>query len=101
MPDVPEKQEPQGAQTQQPAAAQSPQAQSPQNVFHGIPAEIVEVEKRGKTGMYGEIYIVMCRVLEGRDKGRIIKRNILGPVRIGDIVRLTDTSREARQISVK
>jgi small subunit ribosomal protein S28e len=90
-----------GAQGAQPQQKVPEQSQAQQNTFHGIPAEIVEIERRGKTGMYGEIYIVMCRVLDGRDKGRIIKRNILGPVRIGDIVRLTDTSREARQISVK
>lgn len=105
MPEKPAKPNDQGgAAPAQPQAqpTQHTQPEAPQqNLFHGIPAEIVEVDKRGKTGMYGEIYIVMCRVLEGRDRGRIIKRNILGPVKIGDIIRLTDTSREARQISVK
>ncbi|MEM3227327.1 MAG: hypothetical protein QXR58_00100 [Candidatus Micrarchaeaceae archaeon] len=80
---------------------QAAQTQQQSQIFRGIAAEIVEVNRKGKTGMYGEIYTVMCNVLEGRDKGRVIKRNILGPVKVGDIVRLVDTSREAKQISVK
>jgi small subunit ribosomal protein S28e len=73
----------------------------PQYQFAGILAEIVEVKKGIKTGMYGEIYTASCKVLEGKDKGRIIRRNILGPIRAGDVVRLTDTSREAKDIKVK
>ena len=69
--------------------------------FSGFLAEIVEVERRRKTGIYGEIYSVSCRILEGRDKDRVIRRNMLGPAKIGDIVRLPDTNREAREIRVK
>lgn len=70
-------------------------------VFSGFLAEIVEVVRKKKTGIYGEIYSVSCRIQEGRDTGRIIRRNMLGPVKIGDIVRLPDTNREAREIKVK
>ncbi|EQD38702.1 MAG: 30S ribosomal protein S28e [Candidatus Marsarchaeota archaeon] len=69
--------------------------------FSGYLAEIVDVERRRKTGIYGEIYSVSCKILEGRDKDRIIRRNMLGPVKIGDKVRLPDTNREAREIRVK
>ncbi|MCL5433915.1 MAG: 30S ribosomal protein S28e [Candidatus Marsarchaeota archaeon] len=72
-----------------------------EQLFAGYLAEIVEVKQSTKTGIYGEIYIVSCRILEGRDKGRIIRRNMLGPVKKGDVVRLPDTSREARDIRVK
>ncbi|MCL5412624.1 MAG: 30S ribosomal protein S28e [Candidatus Marsarchaeota archaeon] len=69
--------------------------------FSGFLAEIVEIRGGVKTGISGEIYVVSCRILEGKDKGRIIRRNMLGPARVGDVIRLPDTSREAREIRVK
>jgi small subunit ribosomal protein S28e len=72
-----------------------------QRQFSGFLAEIVEVNTQVKTGISGEIYLVSCRILEGKDKGRIIRRNMLGPAKIGDVIRLPDTSREAREIKVK
>ncbi|MDE1810436.1 MAG: 30S ribosomal protein S28e [Candidatus Micrarchaeota archaeon] len=78
---------------------QSQPQQGPQ--LAGFLAEIVDINTEAKTGISGEIYSVSCRILEGNDKGRIIRRNVLGPIKIGDIVRLPDTSREAREIKVK
>ena len=76
-------------------------ADEQQRQFSGFLAEIVEVNTHVKTGISGEIYLVSCRILEGKDKGRIIRRNMLGPAKIGDVIRLPDTSREAREIKVK
>ena len=59
-------------------------------------AEVIEVV--GKTGMHGEAMQVKCRIQEGSNQGRIITRNVLGPVRVGDVLQLKETAREADSI---
>jgi len=64
-----------------------------------VPAIIQELI--GRTGFRGEITQVKCQVQSGRDEGRVMRRNVKGPIKIGDIIMLRETEIEERRIRSK
>ena len=64
-----------------------------------VPATVKEL--LGRTGFRGEITQVKVLVEEGKDKGRTMRRNVRGAVKIDDVLMLRETEIEARRIKSK
>jgi len=52
-----------------------------------------------RTGTRGEITQVKCKILQGKNRGKSIRRNVRGPVKKRDILMLRETEIEARRVT--
>lgn len=62
-----------------------------------VPARVEEVI--GRTGTRGEAIQVRLRILDGRDKDKVMRRNVKGPIAVDDILMLRETEIEARPLN--
>ena len=61
-----------------------------------VPAVVEDIV--GRTGFRGEITQIKCRILQGNNKGKVMRRNVKGPIRLKDVLMLRETQIEARRI---
>ena len=71
---------------------------SPGRLSNEPPVKAVVERLLLRTGARGEITQVECKILEGRNEGKEMRRNVKGPVRIGDLIILRETEIEARRV---
>ena len=78
---------------------EQPQQQkgTPVNFISAVPAVVEEIV--GRTGTRGGIIQVRCRIMDGPEKGKVMRRNVKGPIREQDVLLLREIEIEARSLT--
>jgi len=63
-------------------------------VDDSAPAEVIGIIKR--SGAKG-VTVVKCMINDGHDKGKVLTRNVMGPVTVGDILMLRETEMDSSE----
>ena len=61
-----------------------------------VPAIVEACVARG--GTRGEVTQVSCKILQGKNRGKSMRRNVRGPIKPRDILMLRETEIEARRM---
>ena len=61
-----------------------------------VPAVVEEIV--GNAGTRGGVLQVRCKILDGMDRGKVLRRNVKGPVKEKHILMLRETEIEARKL---
>ncbi|HCX45379.1 TPA: 30S ribosomal protein S28e [Patescibacteria group bacterium] len=66
---------------------------------NAVPAVVEDIV--GRTGFRGEVTQIKCKIQEGPEQGKVMRRNVKGPIRLKDILMLREVQIEARRIKSK
>ena len=83
---------------QKPQQKKSGSSRGSEKLMEEGPVPAVVEACLGRSGTRGEITQVKVRILQGKNKGKTMRRNVRGPIEKRDILMLRETEIEARRI---